>query len=133
MAGALARLGGTRRALLVCGEDGLDEVTLAAPTRVREVCGDRVAAWQWTPDDFGLPPCSLAELRVSGAEESARIIHDILEGGNGPATNVVLANAAAALIAAERAATPREGIRLAREAITNGRALRVLQELRAAS
>src|SRR5215475_8066103 len=50
MAGALARLGGTRRALLVCGHDGLDEVTLAAPTRVREVRGDRVTAWEWQPD-----------------------------------------------------------------------------------
>src|SRR5207244_13481323 len=94
MAGALARLGGTRRALLVCGQDGLDEVTLAAPTRVREVCGDRVAAWEWTPDDFDLPLCSLAELRVTGAEESARVIRGILEGNNGAATDIVSANGA---------------------------------------
>jgi anthranilate phosphoribosyltransferase len=133
MAGALARLGGTRRALLVCGHDGLDEVTLAAPTWVREVCGDRVVAWEWTPEDFGLPSCSLAELRVTGAEESARVIRGILEGNKGPATDIVLANAAAALMAAERAATPHEGARLAREALANGSALRVLQELRAAS
>jgi anthranilate phosphoribosyltransferase len=133
MAGALARLGGTRRALLVCGHDGLDEVTLAAPTRVREVCGDRVVGWEWSPDDFGLPSCSLAELRVTGAEESAEIIRSILEGNNGPATDIVLTNAAAALIAAERAATPHEGVRLARQALANGSAHRVLQELRAAS
>ena len=70
-ADTLARLGGTRRALLVCGQDGLDEVTLAAPTRVREVCGDHVAAWEWTPDDFGLPPCSLADLATVGLAVSA--------------------------------------------------------------
>src|SRR5262245_50200126 len=101
MAGALARLGGTKRALLVCGEDGLDEVTLGAPTRVREVRGDQVSAWEWTPDDFGLPPCALADLRVKGAEESARVIRGILEGAQGPATDIVLANAAASLVAAE--------------------------------
>ena len=92
-----------------------------------------VDAWQWTPDDFGLPPCSLAELRVTGAEESAGVIRSILEGGSGPATDIVLANAAAALIAAERAAMPREGVRLAREALVNGNASRILQELRAAT
>ena len=133
MAGALARLGGTRRALLVSGHDGLDEVTLAAPTRVREVRGERVTAWEWTPDDFGLASCSLGELRVTGAEESARVIRGILTGDSGPATDVVLANVAAALIAAERAATPREGVHLAREALLNGNASRVLQELQAAS
>ena len=133
MAGALARLGGTRRALLVCGHDGLDEVTLAAPTRVREVRGDRVTAWEWQPDDFGLPPCSLEPLRVAGAQDSARIIRAVLAGTEGPALDIVLVNAAAALIAAERAATPREGVRLAREAIVSGRAAWVLEELRAAS
>src|SRR5262249_23241618 len=118
-----ARLGGTRRALLVCGHDGLDVVTLAAPTRVREVRRDRVVSWEWTPDDFGLPSCSLAELRVTGAMESASVLGGILEGDSGPATDIVLANAAAALIAAERALTPPEGVRLAREAIVHGHAL----------
>src|SRR5262249_29534812 len=57
MAGALARLG-ARRALVVCGRDGLDEVTLAAPTLVREGRGHTVSSWEWTPADFGLGPCS---------------------------------------------------------------------------
>jgi anthranilate phosphoribosyltransferase len=129
MAGALARLGGTRRALLVCGHDGLDEVTLAAPTRVREVCGDRVRAWEWTPDDFGLPGCSPEALRVDGAAESARVIRAVLEGEPGPAADVVVANAAAALVAAERATTPRAAVGLARHSITSGQALRVLTDL----
>ncbi len=133
MAGALARLGGTRRALLVSAHDGLDEVSLAAPTRVREVRGGEVRAWEWSPDDFGLPRCSAGELRVSGAEESARVIGEVLEGRPGPATDVVLANAAAALVAAERAATPKEGVALARQAVAAGRALGVLNELRACS
>jgi anthranilate phosphoribosyltransferase len=133
MAGALARLGGTRRALLVCGRDGLDEVTLAAATQVREVRGDAVRAWEWTPDDFGLPSCSPADVGVDGAADSARLIRGVLEGGAGPATDVVLANAAAALVAAERVETPREGVNRARQALTGGRALAVLEALRACS
>lgn len=130
MAHALARLGDTRRALLVCGHDGLDEVTLAAPTSVREVCGDRVRAWEWTPQDFGLPPCSLENLHVSGAADSARMIGSVLEGRPGPAADVVVANAAAALVAAGRATTLPEAVDLARQAIASGRARRVLAELR---
>src|SRR6185437_4005313 len=61
MAGALARLG-TRRALLVCGRDGLDEVSLSAPTLVREVRDGRVRELEWTPADFGLAACSSEEL-----------------------------------------------------------------------
>jgi anthranilate phosphoribosyltransferase len=129
MAGALARLGGTRRALLVCGHDGLDEVTLGAPTHVREVRGNQVCAWDWTPEDFALPTHPLDEIRVSGAEESARMIQEVLEGKPGPALDIVLANAAAALVAAERAGTPREGVALARASITEGRALKVLGAL----
>jgi anthranilate phosphoribosyltransferase len=65
MAGALARLG-TRRALVVCGRDGLDEVSLSAPTMVRDVRGDQIVALEWTPLDFGLEPCRLDDLQVSG-------------------------------------------------------------------
>ncbi len=132
MAGALALLG-TRRALLVCGRDGLDEVSLSAPTLVREVRGSRVTAWEWQPPDFDLEPCSLAELVVPGPAESAALIHAILDGQDSPATRVVLANTAAALLAAERVATLREGVRCAAEALASGRARQVLQRLVACS
>lgn len=128
LAGALARLG-TRRALLVCGQDGLDEVSLSGPTRVREVRGRQVIGWEWTPDAFGLEPCTPAELRVDGPEESAARIREVLTGQPGPATRIVLANAAAALVAAERVATPAEGVELARESIASGRARLVLERL----
>jgi len=132
MAGALARLG-TRRALLVHGRDGLDEVSLSAPTLVREVRGGRIAAWEWTAADFGLPPCSLADLRAEGPQESAAAVRSVLAGKPGPATQVVLANAGAALFAAERVASPAEGVARAEEAIRDGRAQRVLVRLAAAS
>jgi anthranilate phosphoribosyltransferase len=132
LAAALARLG-TRRALLVCGRDGLDEVSLSGPTLVREVMGGQVRADEWTPDDFGLAPCHLDELRVQSPEESAAIIQAVLQGEEGPARRIVLANAAAALLAAEKAASLPEGVARAAEAIASGRALGVLNDLVALS
>jgi anthranilate phosphoribosyltransferase len=132
MAGALARLG-IRRALLVCGRDGLDEVSLTGPTLVREVRGDAVTAWEWTPEDFGLAPCSLEELHANGAEASAAMMRRVLAGEDGPALRVVLANAGAALFAAERVASPREGVDRAAAAVAAGAAARVLDGLIAES
>src|SRR5579875_502814 len=128
LAAALASLG-TRHALLVCGRDGLDEVSLSGPTLVREVRGNTVAAAEWTPDDFGLAPCRLDELRVEGPQESAAVIRAVLQGEEGPARRMVLANAAAALMAAEKAASLPEGVAQAMHAIDSGRALGVLNDL----
>jgi anthranilate phosphoribosyltransferase len=132
LAAALARLG-TRHALLVCGADGLDEVTLAGRTRVREVRGEQVQEHEWGPEDFGLAPCAPEGLRVAGPEDSAATIRSVLAGEDGPAARVVLANAAAALLAAERVATLREGVACAADAIASGKAARVLEALAALS
>jgi anthranilate phosphoribosyltransferase len=132
LAAALARLG-TRRTLLVCGRDGLDEVSLSAPTLVREVVNGQVRTQEWTSADFGLAPCRLEELRVAGPEESAAVIRAVLSGEEGPARRVVLANAAAALLAAERVTSLCEGVAQAAESIGSGRAARVLADLIALS
>jgi len=128
LAGALARLG-TRHALLVCGRDGLDEVSLSGPTLVREVRDGAISAFEWTPADFGLDSCRLDELRVEGPEESAAVIRGVLTGTDGPALRVVLANAAAALLAAERVTTLGEGVKRAAAAVADGRAALVLEGL----
>jgi anthranilate phosphoribosyltransferase len=128
MAGALARLG-TRHGLLVWGRDGLDEVTLSGPTAVREVRQGTVTPLEWTPGDFGLDPCKLDELVCVGPAESAAAIRDLLDGRDGPMRRVALANAAAALLAAERVTDLKEGVACAQEALDSGRARRVLQEL----
>jgi anthranilate phosphoribosyltransferase len=130
MAGALARLG-TRRAFLVCGRDGLDEVSLSAPTLVREVQGGAVLSWEWTAADFGLEPCALHELLADGPQASAALIRDVLAGRPGAALRVVLANAAAALHLVGRAAGLAEGVRLARAAVEDGRAAALLADLAA--
>jgi anthranilate phosphoribosyltransferase len=132
LAGAVARLG-ARRAFLVSGHDGLGEVTLTGPTRVREVWGNTVAEAEWEPGDFGLEPCALADLYAAGPEESAALVRAVLAGRPGAPTRVVLANAAAALLAAERVATLAEGVALASEALFSGRAARVLDRLAACS
>lgn len=132
LAGALARLG-TRRALVVHARDGLDEVSLSAPTMVREVRGSQVIEWEWTPRDFGLAPCSPSELRAEGPEQSAALVRAVLENADTPARRVVLANAAAGLLAAERAGTLAEGVARAEQSLASGQALRVLQALVACS
>lgn len=132
LAGALQKLG-TRKAILVSSLDGLDEVSLSAPTQVREVSSKGVREYQWVPSDFGLEPCTLADLRVDGPAASAAVVRAILDGQPGPAARVVLSNAAAALLAAERVATLGEGVALARDTIQAGRARQVLLRLVACS
>jgi anthranilate phosphoribosyltransferase len=129
IAGALAQLGAAN-ALVVHGGDGLDEVSLAAPTQVRQVRDGAVSAWQWTADDFGLPTSPSDGLRAANALDSARIMERVLHGEAGPATDVVVANAGAALIAAGRVDGPTQGVTAARAALESGRALHVLEVLR---
>jgi anthranilate phosphoribosyltransferase len=128
MAQALARLR-TRHVLLVHGSDGLDEVTLTGPTDVREVRGNQVWAHQWNPADFDLEPCALDELTVTGPLGSAAVVRGILNGQDGAARRIVLANAAAARLAADASATLTEGVERAAEAIDSGAARRMLEEL----
>jgi anthranilate phosphoribosyltransferase len=128
LAHAVARLG-SRRAFLVCGRDGLDEVSLAGPTDVRRVEGDAVTPLVWTPDDFGLEPVAADDLRADGPAASAAVVRSVLAGEPGPARRVTVANAAAALVAAGRAGDLREGVTLAVAAIDNGRALHILGQL----
>lgn len=128
LAEALALLG-TQRALIVQGEDGLDEVTLSGPTRVTEVSSEGMRNFSWTPSDFGFAPCTLESLQVSGPEASAAVIRDVLRGALGPAREIVLLNAAAALWTAGKASTPLECARLAAAAIDMGTAAELLKRL----
>jgi anthranilate phosphoribosyltransferase len=100
---------------------------------VREVRGHTVAASEWRPADFGLEACAPDELRVDGPKGSAAVIRGILNGTDGPPRRMVLANAAAALLAAERVPTLLEGVAQAGEALASGRARRVLERLLACS
>jgi anthranilate phosphoribosyltransferase len=128
LANALAELD-TRHAYVICSEDGLDEVSLSAPTQVREVRGGQVIAHVWTARDFGLESCKLDELSASDADASAAIIMEVLESRACAAERIVLANTAAALVAAGRASSLLDGVERARESIRSGAAMRVLTKL----
>ncbi len=129
LAGAIARLG-VRQAVLVCSFDGLDEVSLAAPTMVRVVRGNEYEAQEWNPEVFGLAPVSVRAIRAKDSAESAAIIRGVLNGGDGPARRIVVANAAAALWAAEAVATLKEGVEKAESALKSGKPRAVLDALR---
>jgi anthranilate phosphoribosyltransferase len=129
LAHALARLG-TERSLVVCGADELDEVALWGKTTVFDVASGQVRRDTWTAAAFGLPECAASALQVKSPGESADVIRRIFGGdGQGPQAEIVIANAAAALIAAGRASTPLEGARLAARAIDSGGAAAKLDEL----
>lgn len=124
---------GTTRALVVQGEDGLDEVTLAGPTRVTEVTNGTLRNFAWTPADFGLAPASLDSIKVDGPPASAAIIREVLSGATGVARDIVVINAAAALWTAGRAETPLACAQLAAGAIDSGAASGLLEQLVAVS
>ncbi len=123
------RLLGTQRAIVVQGEDGLDEVTLCGPTRVTEVNHDTLRHFTWTPADFGLQPASVESIRVAGPDESAALIRQVLAGGKGPARDIVVINAAAALWTAGRADAPGVAAESAAVAIDSGEAQQLLEQL----
>lgn len=128
LARAIARLG-TRRTLVVCGHDQLDEVALWGDTCVYDVRQGEVTQHSWNAAAFGLSECTVADLRVESPEESAAVIRRILAGDSGAPREIVVANAAAALWCVGRAATPVEGARLAEHQIDSGAAKELLQKL----
>jgi anthranilate phosphoribosyltransferase len=129
IAQALAQLE-VRQAYVVCGSDGLDEVSLSGPSAFRRVRAGEVTAGEWSPADFGLAPCSIEDLKADGPAASARVIGSVLAGEPSPAARIAIANAAAALLAAGRAESLRDGVDQARQSIGSGKALRVLELMR---
>ena len=99
-------------------------------TEVYEVWTGRVEKSLWMPEDFGVPKVALDALAGGDAMENAKLTVELLGGMSGPKRDVVLVNAAAGLMAAGLAATPREGMAKAADAIDSGRALAVLKQLR---
>jgi anthranilate phosphoribosyltransferase len=130
MANALAGLE-SKRAFVVHGSDGLDEITITGPTLVFEIRGRQVQRLTWSPADFGIAPSAMETLRGGDRDANCGIARDILAGRRGPQRDIVLVNAAAALLAVGRASTLLEGMTLASESIDSGRAARKVQELAA--
>jgi anthranilate phosphoribosyltransferase len=121
---------GSERAMVVHG-DGLDEITLHAPTRVAELENGQVRTYTLAPEDAGLSRARLKDLAGGDVRENVAIARRVLEGERGPRRDVVLLNAAAALRVAGRSDDLREGAALAARAIDSGEAARLLERLRA--
>lgn len=121
VARALAELG-AERAFVVHGAGGLDEISLAGETIVAEVRGGSVRRYTVTPEEFGVARAPIEALRGGDAAENAALIRRIFAGETGPVRDIVVANAAAALVAAGVAESFREGARIALETIDSGAA-----------
>lgn len=127
MADVLRRLG-SHHVLVVHAEDGLDEVSLAEPTRVAELKDGEIHEYMITPEELGIPRQSLDSLRVASAEDSLRLVEQALKG-EGPAADIVSLNAGAALYAADVADSLKEGVALAQDAQASKLPLEKLKEL----
>ena len=132
LAGVLGTLG-AERAFVVHGSDGLDEMTLTGPTRVSELRNGSVSTYDVSPGEFGLAQASADALKGGDADYNAEITRSILNGEEGARRDIVLLNAAAAIVAGDKARDLNEGVQVAAEVIDSGKALEKLEGLVAAS
>ena len=130
VAGVLRELG-CRRAYVVHGQDGLDEITTTSSTMICELADGEIRKYQFRPEDLGIAPASLDQLMGGNPQENAGIALAVLRGENGPRRDIVLLNAGAAIAVAGLADDIGQGIRLAAESIDSGAALEKLEGLKA--
>lgn len=119
---------GVKRALVVYGQDKLDEISMSAPTTVCQVKDGVFTSYVITPEQFGFARCGKEDLAGGTPEENAAITRAILSGQKGPKTDAVILNSAAALYVAGKADSIQEGVTLAREVIDSGKALEQLEK-----
>ena len=128
LAHALARLG-SKRAWIVHGADGLDEISIGGHTKVSECRAGAVHTFYVHPSDFGITVGDLSGLQVFGIEESLAIARDVLGGARGPARDFVLANAAAGLLVSDRVSSLAEGVEMAAGVLDSGGVAAKIEEL----
>ena len=120
---------GSERAWVVHADDGLDELSTLGPTRVSELRDGEVHTWRLDPESVGLPYARLSDLQVENAEDSARVIKTILAGEKGPARDIAVLNAGAAICISGKAWDLGEGVNDAAQSIDSGAAAKALESL----
>ncbi len=120
---------GTEHSLVVSADDGLDEISISGSTRIIEVRDGRSTEMSVSPGDLGLAEADLADVAGGDPDENAAIARAVLSGESGPARDLVLANAAAAIYVAGKTANIAEGVGLAADSIDSGEAARTLERL----
>jgi anthranilate phosphoribosyltransferase len=128
LARVLGQLGSTR-ALVVHGSDGLDEITITAESKVTELRDGELETYTVAPEDFGLARATLAEIQGGDARQNSQIILGVLRGERGARRDIVLLNAAAALVASGKTVDLTEGVAVAAQSIDGGKALDKLERL----
>ena len=128
LAGVLRKLG-SKRCMVVHGEDGLDEITTTAETRVAELIEGEIKTYTITPEEMGLPRTSLDDLVAKSPEEAVEALNSVLAGDKGPRRDIVLLNAGAAILVSGAASDLKDGIRKAAESIVSGAARQALDKL----
>ncbi len=125
---ALQQLG-CNHALVVHGEDGLDEITVSGKTHICELKDNHIVNYSITPENIGLTCASSDSLKGGSAKENAEMLRNILSGTSGPQKDAVLMNTAAVLLAGDKVETLRRGVELAQKTIDSGYALNKLEQL----
>jgi anthranilate phosphoribosyltransferase len=120
---------GTRHAFVIHGNDGVDEISISAPSTIRELKNGAIKSYTICPEDFGFFSVSAEKIKGGDAHANAAIIEGILRGERGPRRDVVVLNAAAAIVAGGVADSLGDGVRLAEQSIDNGAALSKLRQL----
>lgn len=128
LCGVLNNLG-VHHAFVVHGEDGLDEVSICANTKISELKDREITTYSFNPEDFGIPKVHLSQISGGSREKNKEIIKSILNGKKGPQRNITILNSAFALVAGDMAKDIKHGIKLAEESIDSGNAKRKLEEL----
>jgi anthranilate phosphoribosyltransferase len=128
VAEVLKRLG-SRHVLVVHAQDGLDEISIAAPTDVAELQQGEVKTYSVTPEQFGLQRASLSSLAITNAQSSLEIIRQVLHNQPGPARDIVVLNAGAAIYAADLVGTLEQGMQRALQVLADGSALAKFEAL----
>ncbi|MCR8842956.1 anthranilate phosphoribosyltransferase [Paenibacillus sp. SC116] len=126
---AVLRELGLKRAMVVSSLDGLDEISLSAPTRISELRDGDLRTYELTPEEMGLRTQSLSDVLGGEAADNAKIILDILKGERGAHRDIVLANAGACIYVSGQADSIREGVHIAADMIDTGKAYSKLQQL----
>jgi len=129
VAHALQELG-TEHSFVICGKDGVDEISISAPTAIRELKEGEITSYTISPEDFGIFSVSSAKIQGGDAATNAAILESIFRGERGPKRDVVVLNAAAAIVAGGAVETMQDGIRAAENSIDSGAALKKLNSLR---
>lgn len=119
---------GVRRGLIVYGQDKLDEISISAPTSICEVHEGSYRRYVIEPEDFGLTRAKKSDIVGGSPEYNAQVTREILRGEKSPKADIVLLNAAAAIYVGEKAKNFSEGLEIAREMISSGKATQKLEE-----